>query len=131
MSLITATIDPKAELRGLLNAAVALHANVVQIRVEDGRALVETMAAGRVVTTEDWPLERCAVALPAAFALCDGEDDYQYGSSRTARMTGQSVALPAGLTMVFIQFFPARNGQRHLVARLSYDSDTCCGTCGG
>ena len=88
MSLITATIDPKAELRGLLNAAVALHANVVQIRVEDGRALVETMAAGRVVTTEDWPLERCAVALPAAFALCDGERAMLFGAAQGA-MTGR------------------------------------------
>ncbi len=129
MTMIAA-IDPKAELLSLLDAAVAAHANLVQIRVESGRALVETLAAGRVVAVVDWPLERCSEALPAAFALCDGADDYQYGSSRTARMTGETVALPAGVAMVFIQFFPARDGQRHLVARLTYDSDTCCGTCG-
>ena len=128
---MTVALDPKAELLSLLKHAVTVHATLLQIRVEGGRALVETLAAGQVIDVVDWPLERCAQALPAAFALCDGADDYQYGSSRTARMTGEAAALPPGLTMVFMQFFPARDGQRHLVARLTYDSDTCCGSCGG
>ena len=127
MTMIAAT----SEFLTLLNAAKAAHANLIQVRVDKGRALVETMAAGQVVATEDWPLEHCSAALPSAFALCDGPDDYQYGSSRSTRMTGEKVPLPPGLTMVFVQFFPARDGQRHLVARLTYDSDTCCGTCGG
>ena len=124
-------IAAKSELLTLLHAAVAAHSNLIQVRVENGRALVETLAAGQVVTTEDWPLEHCSIALPSAFSLCDGPDDYQYGSSRSSRMTGEKAPLPPGLTMVFVQFFPARDGQRHLVARLTYDSDTCCGTCGG
>lgn len=131
MTMIAATLDSKAELLALLNTAVAAHANVVQIRLTGGTAVVETLATGAVVATAEWPLERCAQALPAAFGLCDGVDDYQYGSSRTARMTGEKAPLPAGVTMVFLQFFPARDGQRHLVARLTYDADTCCGTCGG
>jgi hypothetical protein len=83
------------------------------------------------VAEREWPLEYCLPALSLAFALCDGPDDYQYGSTRSGRMTGEKSPLPQGLTMVFFQFFPARDGQRHLVARLTYDSDTCCGTCGG
>jgi hypothetical protein len=128
---VIATLDPTSEVQSLLANAVALHANVVQIRVAGDRALAETLAAGRVVDLRDWPLERCAEMLPAAFALCDGPDDFEYGTSRSARMTGEKVPLPTGVTMVFNQFFPARDGQRHLVARITYDADTCCGTCGG
>ncbi|MBI3445595.1 MAG: hypothetical protein HY055_09605, partial [Magnetospirillum sp.] len=84
-----------------------------------------------VVASRQWPGARCHEALPGAFRLCDESDDYEYGASRSARMTGLKVALPKGVTMVFIQFFPPRDGQRHMVARLTYDSDTCCGTCGG
>ncbi|MDO8607774.1 MAG: hypothetical protein Q7R40_14650 [Phaeospirillum sp.] len=131
MTVIAASLDPKAEMLALLNNAVAAHANVVQIRVAGDDAMVETLATGAVVATAGWTLARCAQALPAVFGLCDGADDYEYGSTRTARMTGEKAPLPPGVTMVFIQFFPARDGQRHLVARLTYDSDTCCGTCGG
>ena len=131
MTAITADLSPKSDLLALLNAAVASHANLVQIRIDGGRAVVETLATGQLVAEREWPLEYCALALPSAFALCDGPDDYQYGSTRSGRMTGEKAPLPQGLTMVFFQFFPARDGQRHLVARLTYDSDTCCGTCGG
>lgn len=123
--------DANTEITKLLQAAIAAHANVVQIRVAGDTAVIETLATGTVVATEEWPLARCAEVLPAAFRLCDEADDYEYGSSRSARMTGTKAPLPKGLTMVFLQFFPARDGQRHLVARLTYDSDTCCGTCGG
>ena len=131
MTMITAISHPKTELPTLLEQAVAAHANLVQVRLDGGRAVVEIMASGSVVAATGWPLEHCSQVLPATFGLCDGADDYQYGSSRTARMTGEKLALPAGITMVFLQFFPARDGQRHLVARLTYDSETCCGTCGG
>jgi hypothetical protein len=130
MTAITA-LDPQTEMLSLLANAVASHANVVQIRVAGERALVETLAAGSVVDTRDWPLERCAQVVPAAFALCDGPEDFEYGTSRTGKMTGEKAALPAGLAMVFVQFFPPRDGQRHMVARITYDADTCCGTCGG
>lgn len=128
---IQTPVHPRIELLNLLDAAVAAHANVVQIRLDGTRAVVETLATGRVEASLDWSQDRCAEALPAAFALCDGSDDYEYGSTRSARMTGEKAALPKGVTMVFLQFFPPRDGQRHLVARITYDADTCCGTCGG
>ena len=128
---VIAAAAPQIEMLSLLEEAVAAHANVVQVRLEDGRALVETLATGQVVATRQWPGSRCQEALPAAFGLCDESDGYEYGTSRSAKMTGLKVALPKGVTMVFIQFFPPRDGQRHMVARLTYDSDTCCGTCGG
>jgi hypothetical protein len=125
------TPESQVEFLTLLETAVAAHANVVQVRVAGERAIVEIVATGTVVASREMPLLRCAELLPAAFNLCDESDAYEYGASRTARMTGLKVALPAGVTMVFTQFFPPRDGQRHLVARLTYDSDTCCGTCGG
>ncbi len=123
--------EPQAEMLTLLESAVAAHANVVQVRVAGDLAVIEILATGTVVASREMPLARCKDLLPAAFSLCDESDDYQYDTSRSARMTGLKSALPKGLTMVFLQFFPARDGQRHLVARLTYDSDTCCGTCGG
>lgn len=123
--------EPQAEMLTLLEHAVAAHANVVQVRVAGDQAIVEVLATGSVVASREMPLARCADLLPAAFSLCDEADDYQYNTSRSARMTGLKSPLPKGLTMVFLQFFPARDGNRHLVARLTYDSDTCCGTCGG
>lgn len=123
--------EPQAEMLTLLEHAVAAHANVVQVRVAGDQAIVEILATGSVVASREMPLARCNDLLPAAFSLCDESDDYQYNTSRSARMTGLKAALPKGLTMVFLQFFPARDGNRHLVARLTYDSDTCCGTCGG
>jgi hypothetical protein len=131
MTVIAAPLDAQTEMLTLLENAVAAHANVVQIRVDGESAVIETMTAGAVVDTRQVPLSFCAELLPAAFRLCDESDDYGYGTSRTARMTGLKVPLPKGLTMIFNQFFPARDGQRHLVARLTYDSETCCGTCGG
>lgn len=129
MNMITP--DTQIEMLSLLENAVAAHANVVQVRIAGDQAVVETLATGAVVDARQIPLARCADLLSAAFRLCDEADDYQYDTSRSARMTGLRAALPKGLTMVFMQFFPARDGQRHLVARLTYDSDTCCGTCGG
>ncbi|EME71677.1 hypothetical protein H261_02056 [Paramagnetospirillum caucaseum] len=123
--------EPQAEMLTLLEHAVVAHANVVQVRVAGDQAVIEILATGSVVVSREMPLARCADLLPAAFSLCDESEDYQYNTSRSARMTGLKSALPKGLTMVFLQFFPARDGQRHLVARLTYDSDTCCGTCGG
>ncbi|WP_096700091.1 hypothetical protein [Magnetospirillum sp. 15-1] len=125
------TPESQVEMLTLLESAVAAHANVVQVRIIGGEAVIETLATGSVVDARPIPLARCAELLSAAFRLCDEADDYQYDTSRSARMTGLKAALPKGLTMVFMQFFPARDGQRHLVARLTYDSDTCCGTCGG
>lgn len=129
MNMITP--EAQAEIVNLFEGAVAAHANVVQIRVAGETAVVETLATGSVVNSRELPLARCADLLPAAFRLCDEADDYEYNTSRSARMTGAKAPLPKGLTMIFLQFFPARDGQRHLVARLTYDSDTCCGTCGG
>ncbi len=123
--------ESQTHMLNLLEDAVAAHANVVQVRVEGEQAVIETLATGSVVASRQMPLARCNDLLPAAFSLCDESDDYQYNTSRSARMSGLKTALPKGLTMVFFQFFPARDGQRHLVARLTYDSDTCCGTCGG
>lgn len=123
--------ETRSPLLALLADAVAAHANVVQVRLESGGAVVETLAAGRVEASAQWSLDQCAAALPSAFALCDEANDYDYGSSRSARMTGVKTPLPAGVSMVFLQFFPPRDGQRHLVARITYDADTCCGTCGG
>jgi hypothetical protein len=123
--------ESQTDMLSLLENAVAAHANVVQVRVTGDEAVVETLATGTVVAARQMPLARCAELLPAAFSLCDESDNYQYNTSRSARMTGLKTALPKGLTMVFMQFFPARDGNRHLVARLTYDSDTCCGTCGG
>ncbi|CAA7622925.1 conserved hypothetical protein [Candidatus Terasakiella magnetica] len=131
MNVIAAQADPKTEFLALLDHAVAAHANVVQVRLADGQAVVEILAAGSVVASLPWTLSRCAEALPAAFALADGPDDFEYNTSRSTRMTGEKAPLPKGVTMVFLQFFPARDGQRHLVARITYDADTCCGTCGG
>ncbi|ARJ66675.1 hypothetical protein WV31_13845 [Magnetospirillum sp. ME-1] len=123
--------ESQAEMLTLLEHAVAAHANVVQVKVAGDQAVVEILATGSVVASREMPLARCNDLLRGAFSLCDESDDYQYNTSRSARMTGLKSALPKGLTMVFLQFFPARDGQRHLVARLTYDSDTCCGTCGG
>lgn len=131
MSVIIPILEPKARIADLLGAAVAAHANIVQLRLEEEGAVMEIMAAGQVVSREVWPRESCAQLLPAAFALCDGVDDYSYDTSRSAKMTGEKLPLPKGVAMVFVQFFPARPGQRHLVARVTYDADTCCGTCGG
>ncbi|WP_043743081.1 hypothetical protein [Paramagnetospirillum magneticum] len=131
MNVIAPALDAQTEMLTLLENAVAAHANVVQVRVDGESAVIETLATGTVVDARQVPLSFCAELLPAAFGLCDESDGYQYNSSRSARMTGLKVPLPKGLTMVFNQFFPARDGQRHLVARLTYDSDTCCGTCGG
>ncbi|RAU23767.1 hypothetical protein CU669_01335 [Paramagnetospirillum kuznetsovii] len=128
---IQTPILARTELLDLIHEAVAAHANVVQVRLDADKAVVETLAAGRVAASRDWSLDHCPQALASAFALCDGPDDYQYGSSRSGRMTGEKAELPKGVTMVFVQFFPPRDGQRHLVARITYDSDTCCGTCGG
>lgn len=123
--------ESQVEFLSLLEHAVAAHANVVQVRLVGETAIAEIVATGTVVASREMPTARCAELLPSAFALCDEADTYQYGASRSARMTGLKVALPQGVVMVFLQFFPARDGQRHLVARLTYDSDTCCGTCGG
>lgn len=131
MSVAAPAADAQAELLALLDAAVSAHANVVQVRVDKDAAVIEIMAAGSPVDVREVPLSRCADLLPALFSLCDEADDYVYGSSRSARMTGVKMALPAGVSMVFVQFFPARDGQRHMVARLTYDGDVCCGSCGG
>jgi hypothetical protein len=32
---------------------------------------------------------------------------------------------------VLMQFMPAADGGRRLVARISYQGDMCCGSCGG
>ncbi|KIL98140.1 hypothetical protein CCC_01201 [Paramagnetospirillum magnetotacticum MS-1] len=131
MNVITPALDAQIEMLSLLENAVAAHANVVQVRIEGDGAVIETLATGTVVDAHRLSLSACAELLPAAFRLCDESDDYHYGSSRSARMTGLKAPLPKGLAMVFMHFFPARDGHRHLVARLTYDSDTCCGTCGG
>ncbi|OAN50271.1 hypothetical protein A6A04_02395 [Paramagnetospirillum marisnigri] len=121
----------RATLLNLVEAAVAAHANVIQVRLDGDTAVVETLATGSVVASDTWSVDRCQAVLSATFSLCDGPDDYAYGESRSGRMTGEKVTLPPGLTMVFVQFFPPRDGQRHMVARITYDADTCCGTCGG
>jgi hypothetical protein len=121
----------QAEFLALLDTAARHHANDLHIRIEGERAMVRATVSGSVMDVADWPASRCGELLPAAFRLTDGEDDYVYGDSRSARMTGARVALPATVSMVFLQFFPARDGQRHLVARITRESDTCCGTCGG
>ena len=130
MNAVT-VLAPQTRFLDLLTKAVALHGSLVTIRLEGGLARSEIMAAGSMLACGEFAQADCPALLAAAFELCDGESDYQYGESRSAKMTGGKIALPAGVTMVLVQFFPARDGQRHLVARLSYDSDTCCGTCGG
>lgn len=131
MTTITAALDLRADFLSLLEEAAAAHANIVQLRLDGVAAIMETLATGTVVARAEGRLADCAQMLPAIFALADGLADYTYGDNRSTRMTGEKAPLPPGVAMVFLQFFPARDGQRHLVARITYDGDTCCGTCGG
>lgn len=131
MTVAAPAADAQAELLALFDTAVSAHANVVQVRVDKETAVIEIMAAGNPVDAREIPLSRCLDLLPALFSLCDESDDYVYNSSRSARITGMKMPLPAGVSMVFVQFFPARDRQRHMVARITYDGDVCCGSCGG
>lgn len=131
MTVVTPTADLQAEFRALLDAAARAHAGDLHIRLDGGRARVVATLQGQPTEVAQWPAERCETMLPAVFALCDKAEGYTYGSSHSLRMTGERAPLPAGVSMVLAQFFPAKDGGRHLVCRLTYEGDVCCGSCGG
>lgn len=131
MNALSSHKDLQNEFLALIESAACAHANDLHIRVAGDRAQVMATVRGEALPVAEWPLSRCEDLLSAAFALCDKADDYVYGSARSMRMTGERAALPEGVTMALVQFMPAKDGGRHLVARLSYAGDVCCGTCGG
>lgn len=121
----------EAEFNSLLLSAARDHASQIFIRLAGERAEAVATISGGDVVMADWPAERALEILPAAFGLCDSADPYAPGSARTVQMTGQNNALPAGIRSILVQFLPPRDGGRVLVARITREGDTCCGTCGG
>lgn len=114
----------------VLADAGGIHANEIQLRVaESGHQLV-AMVRGDAVMMGELEVDQVADFLGQAFALCDGADEYQTGRGQMMRLTGERLPLPAGIAQVLMQFLP-NGGARRLVARISYDGDVCCGTCGG
>lgn len=131
-AIATPAAELQAEFLTLVEAAARRHAGQFEIRIEAGRAVAVIGVDGQGETLAEWPADHCRALLPAAFALIDGAvGAYEYGSFRSGLMTGARAPLPAGVATVFLQFFAAREGARHLVARITREGDVCCGTCGG
>ena len=86
----------------------------IQLVLQPGAKTVSHVHQGDVCAgqSRQWPGARCQEALPAAFGLCDESDDYQYGASRSAKMTGLKVALPKGVTIDGRSFAPQLRGER-------------------
>ncbi len=131
MNNIAPTADLQAEFQAILDAVVRAHAGDFSIRLAGDRALLGATVRGEAVQVADWPASRLESFLPAVFALCDKADTYVYGSSRSMRMTGERMALPETVSMILTQFFAPKDGGRVFVARITRESDTCCGSCGG
>jgi hypothetical protein len=126
-----AAMSASSSFTDLLQLAAGAHASELTLRVENGQASVVAMVRGDAAQLAQWPESEAAPFLAQAFAVCDGADDFVPGVSRMMRMTGERAALPAGVATALVQFLPPREGGRHLVVRLSYEGDVCCGTCGG
>lgn len=131
MNSIAPKSDLQAEFLAYLEAAARAHAGEFHIRLDGDRAMVIATVRGEPAHVTTWSAGRCEALLRAAFSLCDGAGDYDYGSARSMRMTGANAALPEGVSMVLVQFMPPKDGGRHLVVRLTYQGDVCCGSCGG
>lgn len=115
----------------LLTSAATLHANEIQLRAGDESPdQVVAMVRGDSVLVAELAEGAAADFLAQAFSACDGADDYRAGAGRMMRLTGERLALPKGIAQVLMQFLPP-GGARQLVARISYDGDVCCGSCGG
>lgn len=115
----------------LLTSAATIHANEIQLRAGDqGLDQVVAMVRGDSVLMAELDETATADFLAQAFSACDGAEAYQPGASRMMRLTGERLDLPKGIAQVLMQFLP-QGGARQLVARISYDGDVCCGTCGG
>ncbi len=131
MNAIPPAADLKKEFLAFLDAAARAHAGELFVRLEGDRALVMATIRGEQVQVAEWPAARCEPFLTAAFAACDKADAYEYGAARSMRMSGVETPLPEGVSMVLVQFFAPKDGGRHLVCRLTYAGDVCCGSCGG
>lgn len=114
-----------------LTNAANVHATEMQLRRgDDGQDLLVAMVRGDAALMATLDAMQSDAVLAQAFAACDGGGDYVAGTARMMRMTGESVTLPKGVTQILMQFM-ADGGARRLVARISYDGDVCCGSCGG
>lgn len=131
MNSIAPEADLQAEFQAILDAVVRAHAGEFSIRLSGDRALLGATVRGEPVQIADWSASRLETFLPAIFALCDKAEGYVYGSARSMRMTGERMALPESVTMILAQFFAPKDGGRVFVARITRESDTCCGSCGG
>lgn len=114
----------------VLADAGGIHANEIQVRTAEGGHHLVAMVRGDAVVMGELDADQVAAFLDQAFGLCDGADDYRAGAGRMMRLTGERLDLPTGIAQVLMQFLPP-GGVRQLVARLSYDGDVCCGSCGG
>lgn len=114
-----------------LTAATGIHANEIHLRGDDDVFRLVAMVRGDAVLMAELTPAQAGVFLADTFALCDGADTYQPGAARMMRLTGERLALPAGMAQALVQFLPPRDGGRQLVARISYAGDVCCGSCGG
>lgn len=124
--------DLRAEVATLLTTAADIHASEVQVALDGDTARVTATIRGERLDVVRWPTARCPAIMEAAYGLCDGAgDDFAYGKTHSLRMTGERFRLPAGVTMILMQFLPPRDGGRHLVARFTREADVCCGSCGG
>lgn len=131
MSAVTPAADLQNEFKALLDAAARDHAGDLHIRIEGDRAVVIETVRGEPKQVAEWPAVRCQSLLPAVFDLCDKAEGYVYGSVHSLRLTGERMRMPEGVSMVLVQFFAPKDGGRHLVCRLTYEGDICCGSCGG
>jgi hypothetical protein len=131
MNVVSAAADMQAEFQSLLSETVRRHGKELTIRINGDKALAMAKIDSGEEILAEWPASRCEAFLTAVFGLCDQADPYTYGSSRSLFMTGEKATLPVELRTVLVQFMPFKDGGRHLVARLTYQGDMCCGTCGG
>lgn len=114
-----------------LTNAANVHASEIQLRRgEDGQDSLVAMVRGDAVLMATLTQDETSSLLQQAFAACDGADTYVSGTARMMRLTGERQSLPQGVSQVLMQFMAA-GGARHLVSRLAYEGDVCCGSCGG
>jgi len=114
-----------------LTNAANVHATEIQLRRgDDGCDSLVAMVRGDAVLMASLDQAQSEILLGQGFAACDGADAYVPGAARMMRLGGERLDLPQGVSQVLMQFM-AGGGGRRLVARIAYEGDVCCGSCGG
>lgn len=131
MTMTAATTSAHDAVLETLNVAARSHAHDLQIRLAGDQAIMAVTVDGQLHEIGSLAADDCETLLSAAYALCDGDGQFQYGTYQSAKMTGEKAPLPPDISVIHLQFSPRKDGARHLVARFTRSGDTCCGTCGG